>query len=99
MTLVLSQYLRPMVHAQIREAKALGFSNTRIYHYYSKALTTLEKDFNCKWRRHSEFWFSSTIMSIVMFLVDINDPEVIYEDEELKPAIVVKALAMAIKEL
>ncbi|KAL1593376.1 hypothetical protein SLS60_010984 [Paraconiothyrium brasiliense] len=95
----LYQVLRPVVRSQVQEAKAHGLSNKRIYSYYSVVRSTIEKSWNRKWRHITWFWNSDVVMSIVTWLVDLYDREVIEEDGELRPPILIKALAVALKEL
>ncbi|KAL5398603.1 hypothetical protein PMIN03_002523 [Paraphaeosphaeria minitans] len=98
-TATLEKILLPVARAQVRQAKALGLSNKRIYVYYASVSAAVTGAWNRKWRHPLWSWASQAVISIVTFLVDIYDAEAIEEDGELKPAIVVKALAIALKEL
>ncbi|KAJ4351680.1 uncharacterized protein N0V89_007023 [Didymosphaeria variabile] len=71
----LYQVLRPVVRAQVQEAKRHGLSNKRIYSYYSVLRSTIEKSWNRKWRHATWFWNSEAVMSIVAWLVDLYDRE------------------------
>lgn len=98
-TLALRQILRPVAQAQIRQAKALGLSHRRIYAYYFHTFSAIANAWSCKGRHASWFWHSQVVISIIAHLIDLYDTEVIEEDGEMKPAALVKALAIALKEL
>lgn len=98
-TAALEKLLLPVARTQVQQAKALGLSNKRIYVYYASVSAAVSVAWNRKWRHPLWYWTSQAVMSIVTFLVDRYDTEVIGEDGELKPPIIVKALAIALKEL
>jgi hypothetical protein len=98
-TAALKHLLYPVARAQVQQAKALGLPNKRIYAYYVNVNLTVGVKWNRKWRHPCYFWTSQAVMSIVTYLVDLYDIEVIEEDGELKPPIAIKALAIALIEL
>ena len=99
MVLALTQVLSPYVDAQIEEAQRLGLSNRRIYSYYSELYSSIGTSWDRKWRDASRFWISGPILAITTYLVDQDDEETLDKHGEMKPSIVVKALAIAVKEL
>jgi hypothetical protein len=98
-TAALKDLLYPVARAQVQQGKALGLSNERIYAYYS----SVNFKVGITWKRiprHSlYFWTSEAVTSIITCLVELYDTEVIDKDGELKPRIVIKALAIALVEL
>ncbi|KAL5392179.1 hypothetical protein DPSP01_000697 [Paraphaeosphaeria sporulosa] len=98
-TVTLKKLLLPVARTQVWQAKELGLSNKIVYAYYANVGAAVTVEWNRKWRHPLWFWTSQAVMSIVTHLVDLYDTEVIEEDGEMKPAIVVKALAIALKEL